>query len=161
MLEVLRPLAVQFEANGRQLLNAISDMSSSQWLERLGQGSNHAAFLALHLLDARCHVLGLVGVSVSHGFEEIGKHATRLEDIPEYPTPSDIARSWRRVSDVLTTVLAEVTADRLERPSPHRFPVDDATILGAISFLAHHEAYHLGQLGLIRAAIGMTPLSFS
>jgi hypothetical protein len=29
-----------------------------------------------------------------------------------------------------------------------------------VAFLAHHEGYHLGQLGLIRKALGLPSLPF-
>ena len=161
MLDALKPIAVQLELNGRQLLNAIEDMPADIWQTRLGGGSNHPAFLALHLLDARCFLLGLLGSPVSHGFEDVGKDATRLEDIPVYPSSSRIAEAWKRVSEGLSAALEEAGIQQLESKAPHDFPVTDSTVLGAVAFLAQHEAYHLGQLGLIRRAGGMEPLSYS
>jgi len=161
MLDVLKPIAVQLELNGRQFLNAIEDMPAEVWLRRLGGHSNHPAFLALHLLDARCFLLGLLGPPASHGFEEVGKDATRLEDIPVYPGSPEIAEAWRRVSEDLPPALEGVGIEQLEAKAPHEFPVTDSTILGAVAFLAQHEAYHLGQLGLIRRAGGLEPLSYS
>ena len=161
MLDVLKPIAIQLELNGRQLLNAIQDMSAEVWLGRLGERSNHPAFLALHLLDARCFLLGLLGAPASHGFEDVGKDATRLEDIPVYPDSAEIAEAWRRVGKDLPAVLEAVGNEQLAAKAPHDFPVGDSTVLGAIAFLAQHEAYHLGQLVLIRRAGGMAPLSYS
>jgi len=161
MLDVLKPLAIQFELNGRQLLNAIEDMPADVWLRRLGERSNHPAFLALHLLDARCFLLGLLGAPAPHGFEDVGKDATRLEDIPVFPSSAEIAEVWRRVSEDLPSVLEAVGNEQLAAMAPHDFPVGDSTVLGAIAFLAQHEAYHLGQLGLIRRAGGMAPLPYS
>lgn len=161
MLEVLRPIAMQLELNGRLFLNAIGDMPRDVWMTRLGERSNHPAFLALHLLDARCFILGLLGVPVSHGFEEVGKDATRLEDIPDFPGPAEILAAWQRVGEGLPSALERVEIERLEGAAPHDFPVVDSSVLGAVAFLAQHEAYHLGQLGLIRRARGMAPLSYS
>ena len=161
MLDVLRPVAVQLELNGRQLLNAIEDMPAEVWLRRLGEHSNHPAFLALHLLDARCFLLGLLGVPASHGFEEVGRDATRLEDIPDYPDSAEILGAWKRVSENLPSALENAGMERLAAAAPHEFPVSDASVLGAVAFLVQHEAYHLGQLGLIRRAAGMAPLSYA
>lgn len=161
MLDALRPIAVQLELNGRQFLNAIEDMPAEIWLMRLGNRSNHPAFLALHLLDARCFLLGLLGVPASHGFEEVGKDATRLEDIPDYPDSAEILKAWNRVSEGLSSALENAGMERLTGVAPHDFPVSDASVLGAVAFLTQHEAYHLGQLGLIRRAAGMAPLSYS
>ena len=161
MEDRLKPLALQLELNERLLLNAIRDFPQDQWLRRLEDTANHAAFLALHLLDARCFMLRLLGIAVSHGFEEVGEDATRLEDIPEFPPPMAVAESWRRVNSDVGSALEEMDPEVLESRAPHEFPVDDSTVFGAIAFLAQHEAYHLGQLGIIRRAVGLAPLSYS
>jgi len=160
MLDTLKPIGLQLEAGGRQFRNAISDIPEAGWLERMAGVTNHAAFLALHVLDARCYILKLTGVEVLHGFEEAGKNADRLEDIAHFPRSDSILEAWERVAARTAPALDEVTAEALEAPAPRQFPVDDPTLLGALSFLAQHEAYHVGQLGLIRRAIGLPPLSY-
>lgn len=161
MEDRLNALALQLELNERLFLNAIRDFPPDLWLKRFGDASNHAAFLALHLVDARCFLLRLLGVSAFHGFEDTGKNATRLEDISEYPAPLAVAESWQRVNSDIRSVLEEIDPETLRSRAPHEFPVNDASVFGAVVFLAQHEAYHLGQLGIIRRAVGLAPLSYS
>jgi uncharacterized damage-inducible protein DinB len=161
MEDRLKPLALQLELNERLFLNAIQDFPQDRWLRRLEETANHAAFLALHLLDARCFMLRLLGLAVFHGFEEVGEDATRLEDISEFPPPMAVAESWRRVNSDVGSALEEMDPEALESRAPNEFPVDDITVFGAIAFLVQHEAYHLGQLGIIRRAVGLAPLSYS
>ena len=161
MEESLKPLALQFELNTRLFLNAIGDIPLDLWEKRPEDRANHAAFLALHLLDARCFILRLLGGSRTHGFEEVGKDATRLEDISEFPHPQGIAESWRRVSEDLLASVKKAGPGQLNGPAPHDFPVTDSSVFGAITFLAQHEAYHIGQLAFVRRAVGLSPLSYS
>lgn len=159
MLDAIRPIALQLEVTGGQLEKALEDIGEAAWEMRLGEEpTNHAAFIALHMLDARCFLIRALGADVRHGFEALTDQARRLEDVAEYPSPAEILGAWKRVSGELVPTLAAVTAEELAGPSPHRFPVDDETMLGLLAFLAQHEAYHMGQLGIIRRAHGRSGL---
>jgi uncharacterized damage-inducible protein DinB len=161
MQESLKPLALQFELNTRLFLRAIGDIPPDLWEKRPEGRANHAAFLALHLLDARCFILRLLGNPMTHGFEEVGKDATHLEDISDYPPPQGIADSWKRVSEDLMASVEAVGPEQLSGPAPHEFPVTDGSVFGAIAFLAQHEAYHIGQLAMVRRAVGLSPSTYS
>ncbi len=156
----LHPVALQFDAATEQFREAVRGMSSEEALTRINGVTNHAAYISLHLIDARCFVVRLLGGECSHGFEAVTDGARTVEDIPEYPAMGEIEAAWERVSEVLLTHLRDAHPEILRGAPPFRFPVDDETVLGAVTFLAHHEAYHLGQLGLIRKALGMAPIPF-
>lgn len=159
MLDAIRPIALQLEVSGTQLEKALEDIGEDAWEARLGQEpTNHAAFIALHVLDARCFLLRSLGVDAQHGFEALTENARRLEDITEYPSSSEILDVWSRIRGELGSALEAMTADALAATSPHRFPIDDETMLGLLAFLAQHEAYHVGQLGIIRRAHGRSGL---
>ena len=38
--------------------------------------------------------------------------------------------------------------------------LSDTTFAGAITFLAQHESYHVGQLALLRKGLGLGPMSY-
>ena len=42
--------------------------------------------------------------------------------------------------------------------SPEWLRTQDGTLLGALSFAALHEAYHIGQMGFIRKWLGLDPI---
>ena len=154
------PLSLQFRAATQQFRDALGDLSSEQTLTRINGTTNHAAYIALHVLDARCYVVRLLGVECTHGFEAGTEGAKGVEDIHDYPSNEEILESWDRVSEVLMRRLNKADRAVLAAEPPFRFPVDDRTVLGGLAFLAHHEGYHLGQLGLIRKALGLPSLPF-
>ena len=160
MNPLLYPLILQFRAGTLQFLDALSDLSPDQALARINGTTNHATFIALHLLDARCFIARLLGGECAHGFEAGTDGARGVEDIEEYPPLAEILASWDRVSGLLIRRLEDADGTVLAAEPPFRFPVDDETALGAVAFLAHHEAYHLGQLGLIRKALDLPSLPF-
>ena len=156
----LHSVTLQFQAGTGQFREAVRDLSPEEALTRINGVTNHAAYISLHLIDARCFVVRLLGGECSHGFEAMTEGARTVEDIPEYPTMEEIGAAWDRVSEVLLTHLRDADPETLGGAPPFRFPVDDETVLGAVTFLAHHEGYHLGQLGLIRKALGLAPIPF-
>lgn len=159
MLARLEPLILQLEGSGALVATAIEDLTPDAWETRLGNGTvNHAAFIALHLLDVRCFILRALGEDAHHDFEERTRSARTLEGIAEYPNRDVILEAWGDVSERFRPALETVTAEWLDEPAPHRFPIGDETRLGMLAFLVQHEAYHLGQLGMIRTALGFPPL---
>lgn len=159
MLDTLSPIALQLEASGRLFTDAIRDFPADAWESRLGgDTTNHAAFLALHLLDARCYILRSLGVDARHDFQDRTEGARELEDIPEYPGVEEILSAWETVSAKTGPALEEVTPETLASEAPFAFPIEDDTVLGMLAFLTQHEAYHVGQLGMIRRAHGLAPL---
>lgn len=159
MLDQLHPLALQLDASAALLERALADFPADAWVSRFGEEStNHAAFIALHLLDARCFLVRSTGVEMHHAFEALAEDARRLEDITRYPEAHEILEDWRKAAATTRPALEALTAADLASPSPQRFPIDDETMLGLVAFLAQHEAYHVGQLGMIRRAQGLSPL---
>ena len=41
-----------------------------------------------------------------------------------------------------------------------RFPIADPTLRGALDFLLHHEAYHIGQMAFLRRCFGLPAMSY-
>lgn len=54
--------------------------------------------------------------------------------------------------------MAEATDMQLAAPAPRALPIADKSVLGALTFLTYHEGYHLGQIALLRKALGVTRL---
>jgi hypothetical protein len=51
-------------------------------------------------------------------------------------------------------------ASMLDQQSTTRFPISDKSVVGTIAFLLHHEAYHIGQLALLRRYTGSPAMSY-
>ena len=48
----------------------------------------------------------------------------------------------------------------LNEKSKDKFPIDDESVLGGISFLVGHEAYHIGQLSILRKFFGLEAMKY-
>ncbi len=114
-------------------------------------GGNSAAWLLSHIVAARQMPLVLSGQQAIWNQESINRWARSPA-----PLGTDESTDWDQLhldldltQDALTAALAKLKDSDLERSTP-------AGPLGnALAFLATHEAYHVGQLAMLRRALGM------
>jgi hypothetical protein len=113
-----------------------------------------------HLVTSRCHLLELVGHEAP-AWDDAKRERYRRGSAP-LTNPSEAA-PWDEVvaalddsQERLRAALAALTPEQLLSPLPedkNPFQVDNlAEMLGTFAF---HEAYHVGQLGVIRRNYGM------
>jgi len=155
----LRPLAATLSLNQRLLLNSLDGMSEESARVRAGSG-NSAAFIAVHLVDARLYLLKAIGGDMPHPFGDRLQAVKTIDDMTWYPSLEEIRAAWYTVSARLDARLAELSAEDLAKESPTRFPIADETLLGMITFLTQHDGYHIGQVSLLRRLAGLPPMKY-
>lgn len=144
----------------RLFLNVLDTMGDEAAGARIAAGTNSAAFIAAHLVDSRAWAARLLGVDLPAPFGGAVAYGRSMDDLERVPTLGEIREEWLAVSPVLEARLAALTPEDLAGRAAQRFPIDDATLAGTLAFLLHHEAYHLGQLGLLRRAAGLPAMRY-
>lgn len=160
----LEPLADLAKLHTRLYLNCFRDVGDEAALARPetstgGPAANSMAFLGAHLVDARRYLLNLLGPEVENPFPELGE-GQGIDDFDELPTVAELTSAWSRLGEVLEERLESVTAEHLAGEPPFAFPVEDATVMGGVTFLTHHEAYHVGQLAYLRRLAGLEAMGY-
>jgi len=145
----------------RLFLNCLEEMDDQAAGVRLGGVTNNAAFIAAHLVDSRAWATRMLGVDIPPPFGGAVEYGSSIEDLDQLPTLDAVRDEWLAVSAVLESRLAALTAAELQHPASQRFPIDDKTLGGALAFLLHHEAYHIGQLGLLRRVAGLPAMRYT
>lgn len=146
--------------NSRLFLNCLADLTEEQALIRPNERTNHCLFLAIHLTDARHFLLRYLGEPSPSPFATLLEHARSLDDLGELPPLAEVTTAWKEATEKLMAVLNSFDVDRLGQASEQRFPVDDPTRLGGLGFLLHHEAFHIGQMALLRRFVGLPGMSY-
>jgi hypothetical protein len=159
---LVTPVAL-LDLQARLYLNCLAGMSDEQALRRPSAHANHAAFVALHLLDSR-HVLArLVGAPAENRYGVILERARGIEDVPAFPPLEALRAEWSALRGPLADRLAGLEPVELDASCPAELPVlriGEGSVLDAIGFLLHHEAYHIGQLALLRRLAGLDAMSY-
>ena len=153
------PLASQLRLNATMVRRALEGLDVETAARRPVENVNPLAFVAVHVVDARAYLLGILGGDASHDWSEMFAAASGIEDMDPVPTPQQLLETYDILSARLEARLVSLDAESLDQPSGESFPTGDESVLGAISFLAFHESYHVGQIALLHRAVGRGSLS--
>lgn len=130
--------------------NVLRDLTPDDLATKTGD-ANHAAWIAAHVANARASIAGLLGEPVDSPLEAY--HDAVPDDAP-LPDLDTILDTFRRAKEALYRGLRRATPESLAAPAPFPTPIADPTLGGTIDFLLSHEAYHIGQLSLLRRVLG-------
>ncbi len=159
-MKSLHALREIYALNTRLLLNCLDGVTDEQAQQRVTDSTNSLAFLACHLTDARCFLGEYLGSHIGNPHSALLTVARGIEDIPEFPPMSVIRKEWSSVARELAGILEGLSESTVAVASSQRFPVDDSTVLGGVTFLAQHESYHIGQMALLRKALGLEAMKY-
>lgn len=149
-----------FELSSRLFLNALADLDEVDATARPNGHTNSVAFIAGHVVESRAWTARLLGADVPAPFGGVLEHAMTIEDVAAIPRLDAVRATWPDVTASLMAALDRLRPDQLEAAAPQRFPGVPETLGGALVFLGHHEAYHIGQLGLLRKFLGLPAMAY-
>lgn len=147
------PMHAMLRLHTRLFLNCFDEVSDETARLRPNENTSSMAFIALHMHDARHYLAKFVGMEEPNPFEQITASAKTIDEIEIYPSLAEMRTAWLEVTTALDFGFRALEADPLSEPPPKSdfdFPFEDGTLLGGIGFQLHHEAYHIGQLALLR-----------
>jgi len=153
-----KALATQFEFTFNVLQQNTAGVDHAGSLQAPQAAGNSMNWVGGHLVGARCGLLELLGADPVWDEKKRARYGRGSLPI----TPED-AQPWDEIQAALATsqerlraAFAALAPERLLAPLPedqNPFRVDNlAEYIGTYAF---HEAYHVGQLGLIRRTYGM------
>lgn len=160
MNQKLIPLINQLNLNTRLLKNCIDGVDDESSVKPIIENVNPFAFIVIHLLDARYYIARLIDLDIVNPYKEQTDKARTAEDIPTYPALNEMFKHWQDIGIMLNKKMKELTEEKLAENPPFKFPIDDETLFGTLTFLMQHEAYHIGQLGLLRKAMGLPSMKY-
>jgi uncharacterized damage-inducible protein DinB len=150
-------IAKQFEFNHRAAHRNLSSITHEESLVHPTPGGNCANWVLGHIVATRNLVMQALGEPEVWTTDQAGPYqrgataplaedrAERLEDI--------LAALDRSQSLVITRIGALQEAD-MTRTVPAAGPLDATTLGERLVALSFHEAYHVGQFGLLRRLLG-------
>ncbi len=77
-----------------------------------------------------------------------------FEESIEYPLLSESRNDWDMYSETFIKGMAELSAEQLSSSISFQIPTGGNTLKDAFAFFAMHECYHIGQMSIIRKALG-------
>jgi uncharacterized damage-inducible protein DinB len=143
-----------YQQNDRMLAKSFEGLTPEEWQSRPNATSNSVLWIAGHVVWARSSALKFLGTSWSRPWLPLFARGAKPGASAEYPSPEEIVLAWNDAKARLTTALDQATDEVLSSAAPEKSPSFDGKIGGMVSFLAFHEAYHVGQVAYLRCWLG-------
>jgi len=154
MVPELAATAQAFALGDRFLTGLVGDFSAADWGVSDPVGHN-PRWLVGHLALMRYRAAALVGLALTApAWEAAFERGSACNEVPAELDPRDLVQAFHAAQAALAGHWDAVTAEQLAKPLGRTLPDGSDTVAGALRFLAWHEAYHLGQLGLFRRLAG-------
>ncbi len=153
-------IKAQFDLQTRLYNNVLEGINDVESNERASQTVNHIKWLAGHLLTTRQGLSQFGGLPEDTSLDEFFGHGNGIDESKNYPPLELIRKRWNEISDKISQGLGRLTPAALSGQSPAKTPIGDDTLEGFLGFLMHHEAYHIGQIGILRKYLGKAPMSY-
>jgi hypothetical protein len=154
MLPSLMPIAHWFAVGDTMLDRLVGDWSPTDWRYRDPAGHD-ARWIVGHVAIHRRRVAALVGnPCTAVDWESAFQRGSSSADVPDHVDPYAVHAACHDAHAHMVLGWPTLTEEALLQSVGRVLPDGSRSVGGAIRFLAWHEAYHLGQLGLLRRMIG-------
>lgn len=157
-------LLTQFDLHQRLFNNVLSGFTDTE-TDRRPYGDdnvNHVKYLAGHLLNSQYGLSMIAGLQPEVKWNELFAVMGQSEakDDFNYPSIKEIKDEWNALHEPTRVGLEKLKANDLDK-TPHA-PFDKvAETTGDLwAFINHHQAYHIGQISLLRKAFGKEAMSY-
>ena len=144
----------QFELQTKWFLAELENISDEQSNKQGKPDLNPLKWVVGHVLNTRMTLINLLsGTTPDQNFNKLfGKGSSAKIDLT-HPAMDEIILKWGLVSADLAKCLEKLTSEALLSPPPFQTSIPDKTLHGLIAYMVSHEAYHLGQLSVLKKLV--------
>jgi hypothetical protein len=164
-----KQLLAQYDLHNLLYNNVIADVSDEEANRCIADPMNSIKWLAGHLLWAQGNLANIGGTKVSMPWRDHfhTKEGGSPEDFnapkSELPTLEQIKNKWNEDAPVIRKGLENLPEAALDSviAIPHPILPFDNTLAGLWAFINHHQAYTIGQIGILRRGLGKAAMKYN
>lgn len=157
-------LIIQFDLHHRLFNNVLEGFTDEETNRRLHgiQTMNHVKYLAGHLLNSQYGLGIIAGINPVIKWNELFAVMGKSESKDNYPYPDiqEIKSEWNGMHEDIRNGLETLSRDKLPETPPAPFDRVADSIGNLWAFINHHQAYHIGQIGILRRGFGKEPMNY-
>ncbi len=150
-----------FNMNDRLFKSTLEGITEEQAKERITDHVNPVIWIAAHTVWARYNTLMFLGKPAGNPYNDLFENFKAYDPSLNYPSLAEIKDEWEKASGLLNDALESVSEEHLAGDSPIKSPIGDFTNGGTVAFLAQHESYDIGQLGLLKKFFTKQAMSYN
>jgi hypothetical protein len=154
MISQLDSVARIYAVGDSALTGLVGDFSPADW--QVTDPVGHSAVWVMgHLAVYRCRLVAMTGPApAEQPWEAAFVRGTSPADVPKDLDPGVLVQAFHAAHKTMAARWDALSAADLAKPFGRTLPDGSDTVGGALGFMTWHEAYHLGQLGLLRRLAG-------
>ena len=158
----------QYDLHNVLYNNVIADISDEESNKSLADPMNSVKWLAGHLAWAQLNLANIGGMPQEFQWRDRfhTKEGATPQDLAappsELPTLAQIKDKWNEMSPVIRKGLENLPEQALDSEVPVQHPIApfDKTLGGLWAFINHHQAYTIGQIGILRRGLGKSAMGY-
>ncbi len=155
-------LKAQFDLHTRLFNNALDGITDTDATTRKSEHINHIKWIAGHLVNTRISTINrMTGGQPDETYTAQFGRGAALDPNASYPAIEEITSKWKETAPGISNAFTNMPEEALSAKAPVQTPVADDTLRGLLAFLVSHEAYHIGQLSLLRKMVGKEAMSYN
>jgi uncharacterized damage-inducible protein DinB len=161
MTSTAAALKAQFDLHTRLFNNALEGINDADANTRKSEQVNHMKWVAGHLLNTRVDSMTrMTGGEPDLSYGPQFGRGNSLDPNATYPAIEELTAKWNAVSGAVSEGFNGIPEEVLSSMAPAGAPIADPTMRGLLAFLVSHEAYHIGQLSILRKMLGKEAMSY-
>lgn len=168
-MESLNQIIKQYRLLTDWYLSVLDDVTDDEGSKTINGRTNSLRWLAGHLITGRYRNLVRLGVQIEP-YKHLDKFINQTIPPPnaisfnsniQYPGLTECKEQWTDYANIFLATLNRIDESILKNELP--FPVlsGGKTVEDALGFAALHEAYHIGQMSILRKVSGYDPMQLS
>ncbi len=159
MSDLILPAATLFRFNSGLLSLGLSDLDQDDAVRRWKDGDGSSiAYLTGHITSSRYGLLKALGTATENPYGDLFGAEVGSKDGSAYPGITELKAGWVEAAEKLHAALDAVTDEEALAAQEGGLPIPDRTLRGRLTFMAWHESYHIGQIGILRTEMGYPSL---
>jgi uncharacterized damage-inducible protein DinB len=123
---------------------------------RAAPRGNNINWVLGHVVATRCDVLPALGQESpwDDSRTRLYRRGMTFSDAPDHLSFDEVLRGFRETQQRIVAGLESLTEDDLAKAAPFNPGPQPETVGSLLTKIAIHEAYHLGQTGILRRVVG-------
>jgi hypothetical protein len=156
-----KQLLAQYNLHNTLYNNVLVAINEEESEVRLVPGINNVKWLAGHLVWGQRGLAGMGGVTMNIQWLPHFDTQIKTPPAPELRMPSlqEIKDAWNQNVEPIREGLKNLSDETLETPIEFPMPAF-RTVEGLWTFINHHQAYTIGQIGILRRALGKEAMKY-
>jgi len=163
-----KQLLAQYDLHDVLFNNVIAGISNDESNKTIADPINSVKWLAGHLLWANANLANIGGAKIEvkwrdHFYTKEGGGPADFNAPPSpLPTLEEVRKKWNEDTVVIRKGLENLPDAALDSVIEVKHPIApfDNTLAGLWAFINDHQSYHIGQIGIIRRALGKPAMSY-